>query len=206
MANGGYDDGYEVCDCFWGPNPAEMVQEACKMFPVKDGLRSVDLGCGEGKNSAELARSGFSVLALDKSHFAIAHAIAMHDSNAITWITTDLLTITGPVERFELAIATGSFHCLQTPDDISKAVALMQRLTKPGGINVLYSFNDGPQDMSGHSPEFQPTLLPHDWYVSQYQRGWKILKATNVLQPDVHPNNNIPHSHSITRILAKKDS
>ena len=32
MYNGGYDDGYAVCNCFWGKEPAEFVKKAAKLL------------------------------------------------------------------------------------------------------------------------------------------------------------------------------
>jgi SAM-dependent methyltransferase len=204
MADGGYDEGYLNSPCFWGHDPAAMVEEACALIRPASERLAIDLGCGEGKNAAAMAAAGFKVLAIDKSEAAVRNAITNHDADCITWLVSDLLAVCGPWERFQLAIATGSFHCLDTMAQVAQAIATLQRLTCGGGINVLYAFNDGPHDFGGHSASFRPLLLPHDWYLSQYASGWEVLRQSNLSQDDMHPHNNVPHHHSITRILARK--
>jgi tellurite methyltransferase len=46
-----------------------------------------------------------------------------------------------------------------------------------------------------------PTLLSHKFYLAQYARH-QILDAESALIHETHPNNNIPHFHSITRLTA----
>jgi 2-polyprenyl-3-methyl-5-hydroxy-6-metoxy-1,4-benzoquinol methylase len=63
-SNGGYDDGYSRCACFWGRSPGSLVQRFIAKVPCK-GLRVIDLGCGEGKNAYALAHAGALVTAVD---------------------------------------------------------------------------------------------------------------------------------------------
>jgi SAM-dependent methyltransferase len=203
MSDGGYDEGYGKCNCFWGTAPAEMVQNAAAMFVGRRDCTALDLGCGEGKNAADLCRHGFKVIAVDTSDLAIAHAKALYPELPIQWNVADLRSLTVPRETFDLVIATGSLHCLSTVSEIERGVAKMQDATRVGGLNVVYSFNDGPQDMRGHSASFRPTLIPHQHYLSLYS-GWSVLRESNIVQSDKHPHNDIDHSHSITRLLAKK--
>jgi len=180
-----------------------MVIEAASLLKGPQSLRALDLGCGEGKNSAALAEAGFSVLAIDKSEIAVGNALRAFPSARIAWLVADLLAITGPKDSFDLVIATGSLHCLESESQISSAVDRMKSLTKIGGLNVLYSFNDGPQDMKGHADDFSPTLLPHTRYLQLY-RGWDLLRSSDITQPDRHPHNEVDHHHTITRLLARR--
>lgn len=203
MPSGGYDEGYSACQCFWGEHPAEMVKAAVKLFSGNNRYRAIDLGCGEGKNSAALASAGFQVVAIDKSNLAIGNAMRAFPKLDVNWLICDLTEIDGPPEGYDLVIATGSLHCLNTADDVEATIARMQRMTKISGINVLSSFNDGPQDLRGHDRGFMPTLLSHDRYLDLY-RDWEIIQVSNKIQTDRHPHNDIEHSHAITRILARR--
>jgi hypothetical protein len=72
-ANGGYNDGYSRCACFWGSSPGYLVRRLIASVPCK-GLRvSLDLGCREGKNAYAIARAGPVVTAVDCSELAIAN-------------------------------------------------------------------------------------------------------------------------------------
>lgn len=203
MATGGYDEGYRVCPCFWGEKPAELVLAAIEMFGTGQGRRAIDLGCGEGKNAAAMSRAGFQVVAIDKSDLAIANARSSFADADVNWLACDITQISGPPSAYDLVIATGSLHCLKSEAAIVEAISLMQKLTRKSGFNVLSSFNDGLQDMNGHDVDFEPTLLSHQKYAELYS-GWEIIRSSNVLQKDAHPHNGVEHSHSITRILAKR--
>lgn len=203
MSDGGYDEGYTVCPCFWGKKPAEFVVEGLRLLGTGDGRRALDFGCGEGKNAVAMAQAGFQVTAIDKSDAAIENATRVFTDCGVGWLVGDLLCITGPRSSFDLVIATGSLHCLKSAGEITQAIASMQSMTRKSGLNVMYSFNDGPQNFAGHRAEFRPLLLSHDWYMQRY-RDWEILQSSNITQRDEHPHNGFQHFHSITRILARR--
>ena len=72
--NGGYDEGYKACPCFWGDKPASLVAELMATHDVADWI-VLDLGCGEGKNAAALARAGARVTAIDCSEVAVENEL-----------------------------------------------------------------------------------------------------------------------------------
>jgi SAM-dependent methyltransferase len=203
MQNGGYDLGYRSCSCFWGKKPAAFVQLAISLLQEMENRSALDLGCGEGKNAAAIAASGFRVTAIDKSEAAISNAKSAFGSDGIEWLVGDLLAFERPQSSFDLAIATGSFHCLRSPHEVEYAIHKLKDLTKIGGANVLYAFNDGPHDMAGHDENFLPILLPHSFYERAY-KDWTVIRSEDTVQEDMHPNNGIAHSHSITRLLARR--
>ncbi len=203
MPDGGYDDGYTASSCFWGKTAAELVAKAIGFYGDGRGRRALDIGCGEGKNAAAMAAAGFQVVAMDKSALAIANAMRAFETADVNWLVCDLSAISGPPKSFDLIVATGSLHCLASVQEIEEAIRVMRSMTKVSGLNVLYAFNDGPQDLSGHASGFHPTLLSHAQYLKCYE-GWEIIQERNDIQRDVHPHNCIEHSHSITRILARR--
>lgn len=203
MANGGYDDGYSSCSCFWGIEPADLVIKASNLFDSKNKKNALDLGCGEGKNSFYLFKSGFNVTAVDISDKALSNARLTCEDSDVNFIQVDLTSIKGPHNYFDLVIATGSLHCLPETKMITETIETIKNITKPGGINVITGFDDGLHNMSGHDSSFTPSLLPHEEYLALYSE-WEILSSSSVIQNDMHPNNGIEHSHSITRLMARK--
>jgi 2-polyprenyl-3-methyl-5-hydroxy-6-metoxy-1,4-benzoquinol methylase len=200
-----YDDGYQTCQRFWGNVPAAMVCRALAILGTKEASkrRAIDLGCGDGKNAEAVAKDGFHVTAIDASPYAIKNAMLHRQSSSIAWLVGDLRLVKGPECAFSLAIATGSFHCLDSENEVFEAIAGMKRLVHPGGLAVFSAFNDGEHDMRGHGDDFSPVLVPHKALVGAFA-DWEIIEQSSVVQADVHPNNNIPHSHSISRILARR--
>src|SRR5438105_6681125 len=86
--NGGYDDGYSRCACFWGRSPGSLVQRFITNVPC-EGLRVLDLGCGEGKNAYALAHAGAAVTAVDCSELAIANGRTEFADAEIEWLISE---------------------------------------------------------------------------------------------------------------------
>jgi cyclopropane fatty-acyl-phospholipid synthase-like methyltransferase len=165
------------------------------------GMRVLDLGCGEGKNAAWLAHRGCDVTAIEVSEIALANArTAFHDID-VKWVHGDVTAGEWAKDDFDLIVAYGLLHCLQE-DEIHRVIASMQAATRPDGYNVIVAFNNRSQDLSAH-PGFLPTLLDHDAFVDPYAE-WCLVHATDTDLHETHPHNNIPHHHSMSRLIAKR--
>ncbi|WP_249161245.1 class I SAM-dependent methyltransferase [Bradyrhizobium manausense] len=202
--NGGYDEGYSSSDCFWGASPGSLVKTFLKEQPDLQGVRVLDLGCGEGKNAAAFARCGASVTAVDCSAKAIENGRRAFQDLRIEWLVLDGRAYLSRIELFDVIVLYGLAHCLGSSEEIFSLIQTALQRTRNGGFHFLVSFNDGPHDLSAH-PNFSPTLLPHSFYVDQYQ-GHTILTESDSIIHETHPHNNIPHFHSLTRLLVKKVS
>jgi tellurite methyltransferase len=199
---GGYDDGYEACECFWGKEPGSLVRQLAFLVPQMSGLSVLDAGCGEGKNAAFLAERGATVTAIDVSSLAIAHGRRTWPDLPIRYEVQAVGSLTLPREAFDVVIMYGLLHCLKDEEEIRATVENLQAATVRGGYNVLCAFNDRHHNLSAH-PTFTPTLVAHDRYVGLY-RDWTVLHASDTDLFETHPHNNIPHVHSMTRVLAQK--
>jgi 2-polyprenyl-3-methyl-5-hydroxy-6-metoxy-1,4-benzoquinol methylase len=205
MSDGGYDAGYQACPCFWGSGPGSLVARLAGIIPSFDGLQILDAGCGEGKNAFFLAGAGAAVQAYDISTLAIQHAEDLkrgHQLDSVSFHAKDIRTTRLRTASFDVVIAYGLMHCLPDEDEIRSLNASLQNATKEGGYLVLCAFNDRFQDLSAH-PGFTPTLLPHSAYLGMFT-GWETVEATDKDLHETHPNNNIAHTHSMTRIIARK--
>jgi len=200
--DGGYNKGYESVCCFWGTDPGTLVVAALEDFNLRDCSRVLDLGCGEGKNSAAFARLGCRVDAVDCSFSGLQNGIKAFPIEGIRWIQSDVRDLRPPSQDYDLIICYGLFHCLNTEQEVSLLIKNVQAWTRAGGRNILCAFNDGPHDLSAH-PEFSPLLLSHRWYKSKYS-DWRLVVCSDSLLKETHPHNGIPHYHSMTRILAVK--
>jgi ubiquinone/menaquinone biosynthesis C-methylase UbiE len=201
---GGYDDGYEACPCFWGRDPSSLVLDLCSRLPSLSGLRVLDAGCGEGKNAIFFADRGASVLAVDISEAALRNARnTSPDCTGINWLLADVCELSLQAGYYDIVIAYGLLHCLPTHSDIAAAVRRLRVATRPGGHLVLCSFNDRDQRILNAHPGFSPTFLPHTEYMAFFA-DWRVLSQSDADLPETHPNNGIPHSHSMTRLLVQR--
>lgn len=200
-----YDDGYRSCPCFWGRSPGTFVTRLLPLVEPLEGKRVLDVGCGEGKNAHFLAERGATVLAIDSSEPAIRNAKrAWPPNDRLTFAVRDV-TDPGAFEgTFDIVLAYGVLHCLRSRDEASHLVERLQRATDAGGYHVVCAFNSRSQDLRAH-PGFQPLLLTHEDIVALYSReGWSLVAATDSDLHERHPNNDVPHMHSLTRLIARR--
>jgi tellurite methyltransferase len=200
--NGGYDDGYARCGCFWGMQPGALVRLFLDDRPSLLGVRVLDLGCGEGKNAYALANAGAEVTAVDCSAAALANGKSKMAHNRITWIQANADDFLQDPHEFDVVVMYGLLHCLPSADEIRSVVQAGLGQTRLGGHHIVVTFNDGPHDLTAH-PGFQPTLLPHESFVRLYNGQEIVLERKDRIE-EVHPHNNIPHFHSLTRLLVRR--
>lgn len=162
----------------------------------------LDLGCGEGKNAAPFALNGCEVDAVYCSSAAISNGKRAFSDAPVRWLLQDALNFNAGRERYDVVICYGLFHCLKSVAEVERLLNRVQLSTKRGGLNAVCTFNDRSHDFSAH-PGFEPTLLPHSWYLIRYA-GWRMEQVSDSDLHETHPHNNIPHHHSMTRILAMK--
>lgn len=201
---GGYDLGYSRCPCFWGRGPGSLVELLLARLPTMHGWSVLDAGCGEGKNAVYLAERGATVRAIDVSPLAIhnaRHAWAATDS--ISWEVADIAEVSLSTAAYDLVIAYGLLHCLNSSSAIQSVVNKLQLSTRPGGHNIVCALNARHQDLSDAHPDLRPTQMRHEEYLAFYA-DWFILRATDSDLTVVHPHNNIEHCHSLTRVLARR--
>lgn len=202
--DGGYDRGYASCPCFWGREPGSLVVMLTRLLGTFDGLSVLDAGCGEGKNAAHFAARGARVVAVDISELAINHAASLWPLDLpITWRSADIREFCAPHCAYDIVLAYGLMHCLPSMDEVAETVAKLQEATKPHGFNILVALNNRHQELSKAHPELKPCLLEHNAYMGFYET-WGLLHVSDSDLRESHPHNNIWHTHSITRILARK--
>jgi len=196
-----YDEGYRSCPCFWGNEPSSLVRTLCQQFDVHSWV-ALDVGCGEGKNAYYLSDKGAQVYAIDASIHAIDNAKRLREETSVVFQHAGVEQIATNPDSYNLIVSYGLFHCLPDKEAVAAAIHKLKLMTKLNGIHVVCTFNDGPHDLSAH-PGFSPLLLPHAWYLAQYS-DWQITHQSSMLLHERHPNNDIPHFHSMTRILATR--
>tara|TARA_R110000851_G_scaffold206132_2_gene358189 strand:+ start:1752 stop:2372 length:621 start_codon:yes stop_codon:yes gene_type:complete len=199
--DGGYDDGYRACPCFWGKEIGSLITKFLEGNCVKNS-RILDAGCGEGKNAVALAELGANVTAIDCSEAALKNAQNAFGRNSVQWHCSDVRNLDSAAKPFDVVVAYGLLHCMMSADEIESVVLRLQELTAVGGWNIVCAFNDREHDLSAH-PGFDPCLIPHSTYLRLYD-GWEVTYSSDEDLHERHPHNNIPHVHSMTRLIARK--
>lgn len=200
--SGGYEEGYERSSCLWGGEPGSLVRRLAATTQLA-GSAVLDLGAGEGKNAHFLASQGAKVTAVELSEAAISNGRKRFgESPNVTWIHSDVGGFAVQDASFNIVVCYGLLHCLSSSGEIASEVERYQRGTTVGGWHVVCAFNSRFQDLSAH-PGFNPTLLSHEDYLDLYL-DWEVIFTSDQDLHEVHPHNGIAHTHSMTRILARR--
>lgn len=147
------------------------VMEAVKV--VKPG-KTLDLGCGNGRNSLYLAANGYDVDAWDKNAMSIANverikSIENLDNLHTRVVDLNNLTFAG---QYDFILSTVVLMFLEAKT-IPGLIANMQRCTKPGGYNLIVAAMD--------SADYPCTVgFPFAFKereLRRYYEGWEMVKC-----------------------------
>ena len=102
----------------------------------------LEVGCGAGATSVELAKRGHHVYALDRSQAMIdrtrEHVAASGVGELVSPVVGDVHRLMFPATTFDLVVAIGVLSWLQRPE---AAIDEMARVVRPGGHVLLTALN-----------------------------------------------------------------
>ena len=148
---------------------SEVLAAAARVPPGK----TLDLGCGNGRNSLYLAANGYSVTAWDKNPMSIANierikAAEELDNLEIATVDLNALSFEG---EYDFILSTVVMMFLE-PQTIPGLIANMQRTTVPGGYNLIVAAMD--------TDDFPCTVgFPFAFKageLAEYYTGWDVVK------------------------------
>lgn len=148
---------------------SEVVHAATIVKPGK----TLDLGCGNGRNSLYLAANGYDVTAWDKNPMSIQNLQSIGEAEGLGNLQaaiTDLNTLSFDGE-YDFILSTVVMMFLEA-NTIPRLIDNMQRCTKPGGYNLIVAAMD--------TDDFPCTVgFPFAFKTGElknYYKGWDLLK------------------------------
>ena len=136
-------------DAVAGGEPRQTLLDAIGAFeaesrPDASGPRlAVDLGCGEGRDSAELLRRGWSVLAIDGHPMGIERLLSRSDLPESRLLTTQVALYEDLNELPETDLLNASFALpFCHPDHFGRVWSVITRAIRPGGRFAGQIFGD----------------------------------------------------------------
>ena len=203
-----YHSEYQDSVCFWGVEPAKYVRFlADRIGSGLSGRRVLDLGAGEGKNAVYLARLGADVVAVDHSEIALGRFSQQPGyeevSGSLVATVADVEDVEYGDGSFDVVVAYGIFHCLDSISSVEALVRRVQGWVKSGGWFVGATFTDRippPQVQDYLSEE---AFLPEGRLEELFQ-GWQEVSSENGTITESHPTSLVEHQHSICRLIARK--
>jgi ubiquinone/menaquinone biosynthesis C-methylase UbiE len=107
------------------------------LLPILEpGMRVVDVGCGPGTITADLAAlvAPGEVVGVDAAAEVIAQAAAAHPRDNLTFTTGDVYALDAPDDTFDVVFA---HQVLQHLSDPVAALRELRRVTRPGGTVAI---------------------------------------------------------------------
>lgn len=111
------------------------------ILSLENDMFVLDLACGQGRHSLELARRGFiNVYGLDRSHYLInkAKQTSISERLNVNFKEGDARKLTYPTDTFDVVMILGnSFGYFESVDDDIKILKEVMRVLKPNGKFLL---------------------------------------------------------------------
>ncbi|MDG6243415.1 MAG: methyltransferase domain-containing protein [Methanolobus sp.] len=126
----------------------------------------LDLCCGQGRHSLELARRGFkNIDGLDRSHYLIqrAKSSAKKESLAVRFREGDARKTPYTTDSFDFVMLLGnSFGYFETSDEDLRVLKEVKRILKPGG-KILLDVADGSYLKERYQPRSWEWIDKHNF-------------------------------------------
>lgn len=181
----------------WGTGPTEFAREAATYFQNRKAI-TLDLGCGEGRDTVFFARCGFEVTGVDISTSGVrkAEQLAITNNVKARLITDDMAHFAFDGE-YDLIFSCGAIHYVER----RKRRDLFERMkvnTKLGGMHAILVFND------------QLIYVEKDEVIDYFRDGelkahyydWTIINEDDY---SIHcEQDETKHLHGVTKIIAKR--
>jgi SAM-dependent methyltransferase len=134
---------------YFGQDPSQIARTALSYFRALGGdpadADALDLGSGEGRDTAFFAATGMRVTARDIAPAGMAKMEGIFATRGLSlehvdYAVEDVRTFVYPEAAFDLCLAANVFQFLP-PDEVPPHIQSLQRATKPGGICAVGVFS-----------------------------------------------------------------
>lgn len=132
--------------------PSPIVGEVLGRYPLPEGARILEIGCGEGRDALDLLRRGLDVLATDVSPEAVAFcqqkACQQKAPNFAKHFQV-LDCIAGTMEETcDFIYAVAVLHMLVLEEDRQAFYRFIRSHLKPQGLALICTMGRGPKRYS----------------------------------------------------------
>ncbi|MBD0383643.1 SAM-dependent methyltransferase [Paenibacillus sedimenti] len=190
---------YQQESYYWGKEPNNLVK-LISQFGAAGGF-AVDLGAGEGRDSVYLAHQGYNVLAVDLAPAGLDKVLRLASEFGVSLdVEEGDINDFQPRQPVDLLYTIGALQYVR-PDRRDEQFANWKANTRPGGLHVLFAFN-----------EHREVAIAPDWgrneflyaqgELQAYYADWERLYVEEYVFDC--QSSGIPHQHAATVLIARK--
>lgn len=125
------------CHVLSSPTTKRLNRDEEKIYYQSNGLKVLDVGCGFGHRSIEIAKYGGEVIGIDISEKNINYSKKLADKNNLSkkcaFLQMDVHSMSFENNKFDLIIGRGIIHHL----DIKISLLEIKRVLKKGGTAIF---------------------------------------------------------------------
>jgi SAM-dependent methyltransferase len=195
----------------YSPDPEDyptslLTQATLRLIAPLQGRGSVlDLGAGEGADAIRLAKLGYDVTAVEISKVG-AEKIRnfAQQVNAQIKVETADVTEYRPDGLFDLIICNGVLHYVSDKEPV---IAMMQRSTRPGGLNVISVWSTFTEVPGCHRevPVFPDDETGDQAVLARLYRDWpQELWYFDRDKRETAHDDMAEHAHSHIKMIARR--
>ena len=117
-----------------------VIAQIQKAFPntLADALEILDVGCGAGFLTNDLAKSNFRVTGVDLSESSLEVAQKYDHTKKVSYQTADAYMLPFDENRFSVVTCMDFLEHVESPEKVVREIA---RVLKPGGLFIFHTFN-----------------------------------------------------------------
>jgi ubiquinone/menaquinone biosynthesis C-methylase UbiE len=135
----------ELYDATRPGHPAELIEFLVATADLGPGSAVLEVGCGTGQLTRDLAHRGFRLTAIDIGPAMITAARRGLDGSAVLLEVSSFEDFAGPQGGFDLIVSATAFHWIDPEVKFSKSA----RLLRPGGWLALLATGERYDDPIG---------------------------------------------------------
>ena len=171
---------------FFGTEPSQIAHTALRFFRAfggdPDSAAALDLGSGEGRDTAFLAGSGMHVTARDVSPVGLEKTRALLTQRGIPSERVDLaLSDIGafeyPLGAYDLALAANVYQFLP-PADVPSHMERLKASVQPGGICAVGVFSPAMAGWGADTRNYFTATADELLLSFPEDAGWLLLDRT----------------------------
>ena len=144
--------------------PSVCADQAAKIFTENNCRIILDLGCGTGRDSLHLAKTGSRVIGLDaaRSGLLLAQKRTVDSRARISWIESDSRELPFPDAVFDGVYCFGLLHEFVDElarDDVSRTLKEARRVLTPNGVAIITVSAGDPEKGLPHVQNFSEAMF-----------------------------------------------